>query len=74
VPHLGGARTPTNAYVVTTQSGALPGDLVGAHEKAGYVRTAEAIDGSVSKKLADFAKKFPRFARGTVTVFAAGPA
>ena len=74
VPHLGGARTPTNAYVVTTESGALPGDFVGAHEKASYIHTAEAIDGSVSKKLADFAKKFPRFARGTVTVFAAGPA
>ena len=74
VPQLGGTRTPTNAYVVRTDSGALPGDLVGAHEKSGYLHTAEAIDKSVSKKLADFARKFPRFARGTVTVFAAGPA
>jgi hypothetical protein len=73
VPHLGGARTPTNAYVVTTDSGALPGDLVGAHERQAYVHTAEHIDKSVSKRLAGMVKKFPRFVRGTVSVFAAGP-
>ena len=54
-------------------SGALPGDVIGAHEKEAYLHTASKIDTSASKRLADMVKNFPRFARGTVTVFSAGP-
>lgn len=71
VPSLGGYALETQAYRVTTESGALPGDLIGAHEKDGYVDTAQRIDQSPDRRLRDLFSGLPRGVRGVASEYQA---
>jgi len=69
VPLLGGAREDTNAYVVTARSDALPGDVIGAHAREGYVTTAQRIDDSPAQQLQRLTQSFPEGLSGETRVF-----
>jgi len=69
VPGLAGAREPTNAYVVSTRSDALPGDVIGAHRRESYQLTAERVNQSPAQELQQLATSLPRGVRGESVVF-----
>ena len=69
VPGLSGARETTNAYVVTAESNALPGDVVGAHRRESYVLTAQRIDESPAQELRQLSTSLPSGLRGESVVF-----
>ena len=69
VPSLAGAREPTNAYVVSARSDALPGDVIGAHRRESYQLTAQRIDQSPAQELNQLARSLPRDVRGESVVF-----
>ena len=69
VPGLAGARETTNAYVVTAQSNALPGDIIGAHRRESYVLTAQRIDESPAQELHHLNTSLPSGVRGESVVF-----
>jgi hypothetical protein len=69
VPKLGGARENTNAYVVTGRSDALPGDVVAAHAREGYIHTARQIDASSANQLQQLSHSMPTGLVGETRVF-----
>ncbi len=69
IPDLAGAREPTNAYVVTARSDALPGDVIGAHRRESYQATAQRIDQSPAQELQQLTGSLPRGVRGESLVF-----
>ena len=71
VPKLAGQRVDHSALVVTTDSGALPGDLGDAHSMERYGETAERIDSSPDRDLSHFASGFPTGLVGTRSRFSA---
>lgn len=69
VPGLAGARETTNAYVVRAESGALPGDLIGAHRRESYQATAERIDQSPAQQLQQLTTSLPSGVQGESVLF-----
>ena len=69
VPQLGGAREDTNAYVVTARSDALPGDVVGAHDREAYLTTAQRVDDSPAEELQRLTQSLPEGLSGETRVF-----
>ena len=69
VVELGGAPVAGRQIVVETDSGALPGDVRGAHSRHGYFDTAARVDQSPVSALSRWGEALPSGIRGRSVLF-----
>lgn len=69
VVELGGAAVAGRQMVVETDSGALPGDVRGAHSRHAYFDTATRVDQSAVNALSHWGESLPSGIRGRSVLF-----